>query len=182
MGQTQLLDHFCRVYEALEEDARLDTVYLDFAKAFDKVDHNILLTKLAENKIKGKLGRWIREFLRARKFRVVVNGEMSEEQDVKSGVPQGTVLASILFIIMIYDIDEEDKKAMQEDLNKIYKWAEKNIMKFNEKKFEQMTCGETKGVEIESYKTPTKKKIEIKDKVKDLGVMTSADLRFREHI
>ena len=203
--QTQLLDHFCRVYEALEEDARLDTVYLDFAKAFDKVDHNILLTKLAENKIKGKLGRWIREFLRARKFRVVVNGEMSEEQDVKSGVPQGTVLASILFIIMIYDIDEEiqrcivrcfaddtrinkkvrteeDKKAMQEDLNKIYKWAEKNIMKFNEKKFEQMTCGETKGVEIESYKTPTETEIEIKDKVKDLGVMTSADLRFREHI
>ena len=42
--QTQLLDHFCRVYEAIEEGARLDTVYLDFAKAFDKVDHQILLT------------------------------------------------------------------------------------------------------------------------------------------
>merc|ERR1711956_19118 len=77
---------------------------------------------------------------------------------------------------------EEDKEAMQEDLNKIYKWAEKNIMKFNEKKFEQMTCGETKGVEIESYKTPTETEIEINDKVKDLGVVTSADLRFREHI
>ena len=203
--QTQLLDHLCRVYEALEEDGRLDTVYLDFAKAFDKVDHNILITKLAENKIKGKLGRWIREFLRNRKFRVVANGEISEEQDVISGVPQGTVLASVLFIIMIYDIDEEikrcilrcfaddtrinmkvktdeDKKAMQEDLNKIYNWAEKNIMMFNEKKFEQMTCGETKGVDVESYKTPTGTEIENKDKVKDLGVVTSADLRFREHI
>merc|ERR1712106_621675 len=203
--QTQLPDHFCRVYEALEEDARVDTVYLDFAKAFDKVDHNILLTKLAENKIKGKLLRWIREFLRDRKFRVVVNGEMSEEQDVKSGVPQGTVLAAILFIIMIYDIDEEiqrcivrcfaddtrinkkvrteeDKEAMQEDLNKIYKWAEKNIMKFNEKKFEQMTCGETKGVDVESYITPTGTIIENNKIVKDLGVVTSADLRFREHI
>ena len=71
--QTQLLDHFCRIYEALEEDARLDTVYLDFAKAFDKVDHNILITKLAENKIKGRLGRCIREFLRERKYRVVAN-------------------------------------------------------------------------------------------------------------
>merc|ERR1712106_766551 len=83
MGETQLLDHFCRVYEALEEDARVDTVYLDFAKAFDKVDHNILLTKLAENKIKRKLGRWIREFLRDSKFSVVVNGDMSEKQDIK---------------------------------------------------------------------------------------------------
>ena len=44
---------------------------------------------------------------------------------------------------------EEDKKAMQEDINKIYKWAEKNIMKFNEKKFEQMTCGKTKVVDVE---------------------------------
>ena len=63
----QLLDNFCRVYETLEEGVRMDTVYLDFAKAFDKVDHEILMEKLAENKIKGKLGKWIREFLRNRK-------------------------------------------------------------------------------------------------------------------
>ena len=141
--QTQLLEHFCRVYEALEEGVRMDTVYLDFAKAFDKVDHNILMEKIVKNKIKGKLGKWIREFLKDRKYRVVANGEMSEEQEVKSGVPQGTVLAAILFLIMIGDIDEEIincvvscftdntrnskkirkqdvKKAMQEDLNKIY--------------------------------------------------------------
>merc|ERR1712121_159460 len=105
--QTQLLEHFCRVYEALEEGARMDTVYLDFAKAFDKVDHNILMEKLAKNKIKGKLGRWIREFLKNRKYRGVANGEMSEEKEVKSGVPQGTVLAAILFLIMIGYIDEE---------------------------------------------------------------------------
>ena len=178
---------------------------MDFAKAFDKVDHNILITKLAENKIKGRLGRWIREFLRERKYRVVANGEISEEQDVKSGVPQGTVLASILFIIMFNDKDEEimrcivrcfaddtrinikvrteeDKKAMQEEINKIYKWAEKNIMKFNEKKFEQMTCGKTKGVDVEPYTTPTGTPIEYNKIVKDLGVVTSEDLRFREHI
>ena len=89
--ETQLLDHFCRIYEALE-DARIDTVYLDFAKAFDKVDHNILLTKLVDKKIKGKLGRWIKEFLLDRKFKVVTNGEISEEQDVISGVPQSTLM------------------------------------------------------------------------------------------
>ena len=203
--QTQLLEHFCRVYEALEEGARMDTVYLDFAKAFDKVDHNILMEKLAKNKIKGKLGRWIREFLRNRKYRVVANGEISEEQEVRSGVPQGTVLAAILFLIMIGDIDKDimrcivscfaddtrnskkiktvdDIKAMQDDLNKIYDWAEKNVMKFNEGKFEQMAWGETKDVDVEAYKTPSGKEIEIKDKVKDLGVVTSTDLRFREHI
>ena len=193
------------MYEALEEGVRMDTVYLDFAKAFDKVDHEILMEKLAENKIKCKLGKWIREFLRNRKYRVIVNGEISEEQEVKSGVPQGTVLAAILFLIMIGDIDkdiiscivscfaddtrnskhirtEEDKKAMQDDLNRIYQWAEKNVMKFNERKFEQMTWGKTKDVEVEAYKTPSGEEIKIKDKVKDLGVLTSADLRFREHI
>ena len=203
--QTQLLDHFCRVYEALEEGVRMDTVYLDFAKAFDKVDHEILMEKLAENKIKGKLGKWIREFLRNRKYRVIVNGEKSEEQDVKSGVPQGTVLAAILFLIMIGDIDkdiiscivscfaddtrnskqirtEEDKKAMQDDLNRIYQWAERNVMKFNEKKFEQMSWGKIEDIEIEAYKTPSGEDIKIKDKVKDLGVLTSADLKFREHM
>ena len=203
--QTQLLDHFCRVYEAIEDNARLDTVYLDFAKAFDKVDHNLLLTKLAEHKVKGKLWRWIKMFLTNRKYRVVANGEMSEEQKVLSGVPQGTVLAAILFIIMISDIDEEikrcivrcfaddtrinikvrteeDKEAMQEDLNKIYIWAECNIMKFNERKFEQMSWGEAKGVDIESYKTATGLDIERKEKVKDLGVVTSENLQFKEHI
>ena len=76
----------------------------------------------------------------------------------------------------------EDKKAMQEDLNKIYEWEEKNVMKFNEGKFEQMTREKIKDIEVEAYKTPSGKEKEIKDKVKDLGVMTSADLRFREHI
>ena len=145
------------------------------------------------------------EFLRNRKYRVLVNGEMSEEQEVKSGVPQGTVLAAILFLIMIGDIDkdivscivscfaddtrnskeirtEEDKRAMQDYLNRIYQWAEKNIMMFNERKFEQMTWGKVKDIEVEAYKTPSGEDIEIKNKVKDLGVITSADLKFREHI
>ena len=76
----------------------------------------------------------------------------------------------------------EDKKVIQEDLNKIYEWEEKNVMKFNERKFEQMTWDKIKYIEVEAYKTPSGKEKEIKDKVKDLGVMTSADLRFREHI
>ncbi|CAL4121335.1 unnamed protein product [Meganyctiphanes norvegica] len=110
--QTQLLQHYCDVYETLAEGVRMDTLYLDFAKAFDKVNHNILLQKLAKHNIKGKIGIWIQEFLNNRKYRVVANGEMSDIQDVLSGVPQGTVLASVLFIIMIADIDEKVRNSI----------------------------------------------------------------------
>ena len=58
--QSQLLQHYSDVYEALEEGVRIDTIYLDFAKAFDKVDHNTLLKKVIDHKIKGKVGMWIK--------------------------------------------------------------------------------------------------------------------------
>ncbi|MCP4255334.1 MAG: hypothetical protein GY775_18410, partial [Candidatus Scalindua sp.] len=89
------------IFDTLSEGKRLDTVFLDFAKAFDKVDREILLEKVKKDKFRGKIGKWIKEFLTNRKFRVVANGCMSEEGDVISGVPQGTVLAAILFVIMI---------------------------------------------------------------------------------
>ena len=93
--QTQLLQHYSDVFEALSEGIRIDTVYLDFAKAFDKVNHEILLKKVANHRIKGKIGKWLQDFLHNRKYRVVANRDMSDVQDVISGVPQGTVLASI---------------------------------------------------------------------------------------
>ena len=203
--QSQLLQHYCDIYEALMEGVRIDTVYLDFSKAFDKVNHKILLQKLVKHKIKGKIGKWICEFLRNRKYKVVANGEMSELQDVLSGVPQGTVLAAILFVIMIADIDEEvensivrsfaddtrtslkirteeDKEVLQQDLNKIYRWARDNLMEFNESKFEQLSHGETNNIEIDSYKTPSENEIKPSSKVKDLGIIASDNLRFKEHI
>ena len=110
--QSELLAHYNNIYEAIMEEKRIDTIFLDFAKAFDKVDHKILLEKVKKHGIGGKIGRWIEEFLKDRKFRVVVNGYMSEEENVISGVPQGTVLAAVLFVIMISDIDENVKKVL----------------------------------------------------------------------
>ena len=69
-----------------------------------KVDHNILLEKVKKHGIGGKIGRWIMEFLRGRKFRVVANRCMSREEDFTSGVPQGTVLAAIAYTFCYHDI------------------------------------------------------------------------------
>ena len=203
--QTNLLQHCSDVFEAMSDNTRIDTIYLDFAKAFDKVNHDILMKKVIEHKIKGKIALWIQSFLKNRKYRVVANGEISEEQDVISGVPQGTVLASILFIIMIYDIDkevihsiirlfaddtkmsakiktEEDIEKLQQDLEKVYNWAEENLMEFNEGKFEQMSHGHTENVREGTYKTKSGKEIKPKKTVKDLGVLISKNMSFKEHI
>ena len=203
--QSQLLAHYSDIYETLSEGKRMDTIFLDFAKAFDKVDHEILLKKVRKHGISGKIGKWIREFLKNRKFRVVANGCMSEEEHVLSGVPQGTVLAAILFAIMISDLDDKikecivrsfaddtrvnnkigndsDTKIMQEDLETIYKWAIENKMQFNENKFEQMAHGSIDNVELRSYKSPSGEDIEIKNKAKDLGILANTDMKFKEHI
>ncbi|CAL4101616.1 unnamed protein product, partial [Meganyctiphanes norvegica] len=77
---------------------------------------------------------------------------------------------------------EEDKVLLQKDLNVIYDWANKNLMKFNENKFEQMSHGEAKNIKIEPYKTQSGNEIKIGETVRDLGVIANNNLLFREHI
>ena len=81
----------------------MDTIYLDFSKAFDCVPHRRLIGKLESYGVTGKILKWIKEFLNGHTQVVKVNGAESESAPVVSGIPQGSVLGQILFIIYIND-------------------------------------------------------------------------------
>lgn len=203
---SQLLTHYDTIFSLLEQGSNVDTVYLDFSKAFDKVDHSILLTKLQRLGIGQKLISWIKSFLTDRVQYVLVNGIKSEAADVTSGVPQGSVLGPLLFLIMIGDIDKNIKYSvlssfaddtrilkeindlidtfkLQSDLNAVYSWTDQNNMKLNGDKFEHLKYGKDEQLKSSSvYLANPVKKIKTKDSVRDLGVIMSDDCSFDKHI
>ena len=129
----------------LEKGKAFDLIYTDFSKAFDSVPHARLINKLKAMGITGDVLGWIKSFLTNRKRKVAVEGKMSSWTDVKSGIPQGSVLGPVLFVVFINDMpnsvlstcnmfaddtkvyreinNPEDHKALQLDLDRMNEWS-----------------------------------------------------------
>ena len=101
-----LLSTFDNVLTNISEypSSKIDMIYLDLSKAFDKVDHGVLLHNMKDIDISGLLGKWMYEFLNNRKQQVRLKGGSNHNIYVLSEVPQGTMLAPVLFLILISDI------------------------------------------------------------------------------
>ena len=150
---TNLLCIFEETTKWVDDGSPVDIAYLDFQKDFDKVPHQRLLFKLKVHGIGNYVINWIEKWLTHKRRRVIEDGEISNWKYVLSGVPQGSVLGLILFLIYTNDLEDDisskvlkfaddtkvfrkvtndtDKQSLQDDLEKIVKWSEQLQMLFN---------------------------------------------------
>ena len=155
---TDLYNTFCH---ALDEGKEVRAIFCDISKAFNRVWHKGLLYKLSSNGISGPLLQWFTDYLSNRKQRVVLPGSASNWTAIKAGVPQGSILGPLLFLVYINDIVENIHSSIRlfaddtslyiivddpvdaayhlnNDLLKIHEWAKQWLVKFNPAKSESM--------------------------------------------
>ena len=196
---SQLLECLESWSKLLEEGSSVDVIYLDFRKAFDAVPHQRLLRKLQAYGIRGRILKWIEAFLTDRKQRVVLNGESSPWLEVFSGVPQGSVLGPLCFLIYVNDIveivsssiklyaddaklygcvdNQQQRQAIQNDLTAIEEWSRKWQLPLNIKKCSVIHLG-SKNPECQ-YKIEGKI-VQETESESDLGIIIDSEIKFHE--
>ena len=187
----------------LDNSQHIDGILLDFSKAFDKVPHRLLAAKLHHYGVGGNTVSWIQSFLARRTQQVTLEGQASSTSPVALGVPQGTVLGPLLFLVYINDLpsrvkatkrlfaddcflyriinSREDPQALQEDLDALQQWEKDWLMSFNPDKCEVIRITK-KRKPIDAKYTIHSKKLGHTKNAKYLGVLISDTLSWNAHV
>ena len=201
--ETQLLLTVQDLMTCRDQKTQIDMAVLDFSKAFDTVPHDRLLGKLAFYGITGPVLNWTTAFLKNREQRVVVDGEQSKSAAVDSGVPQGTVLGPLLFLLHINDLPNvvnsqvrlfaddclmyrpirsvADQVLLQQDLSALERWGDTWGMRFNASKCNIMRISRARNPITRFYSLCGQVLLEV-DTAKYLGVNLSAELSWSPHV
>ena len=201
---TQLLNYLDICAEVVANGGIVDSIYFDFSKAFNTVPHNRLSVKMKAYGIDGKLLTWIESFLTGREQMVKVNGELSSSKPVISGIPQGSVLGPLLFVMYINDLPDtvqsnvllfaddtkifkqvssiDDSVALQNDIDALNRWSDKWLLKFNTDKCHVLTLGKFEKITHTHRYTQYGDELDHVFEEKDLGVIIDMELTFEEHI
>jgi hypothetical protein len=202
---SQLILVYNEIAWNLDNNGQTDAVFLDFSKAFDSVCHTRLSEKLKGYGINGTLLQWFGSYLKDRKQVVVIEGCCSREVDVLSGVPQGSILGPILFLLYINDMPRvvslpgkialyaDDAKLymkiqtindcikLQEQLNKLSEWSKKWKLDFNASKCKVMRISR-RTVPYQYIYTLNREKLEVVRSFVDLGITIESNLGWDVHI
>ena len=153
---TNLLTSLDDWTKSIDEGLKLDAIYFDISKAFDTVNHNLLLIKLRSTGISGNLLKWLHMYVVGRQFQVRVNRSFSKWMEIDNGVPQGSILGPLLFLIFINDLPNhidanitlfaddakiwgmannvQERMKLQKAVDTFQTWATSNGLRLNEKK------------------------------------------------
>ena len=199
----QLLTVLDKWTQNLDEGDGTDVIYCDFRKAFDKVPHRLLLEKAKSYGIQGKLIEWIQAFLIGRKQSVRVGTDLSRAHEVKSGIPQGSVLGPLLFVLFVNDLPQAvnhssvylfaddlklfhkistdtDHQLLQEDLNSVCKWTDSSQLQLHPDKCVAMNVGPQQ--DPAQYRLQDGHELRSVTQEKDLGVVIDSKLSFSAHV